>query len=56
MLQISEIRSAVIPIARDYGVKRLYLFGSYKKEVLRILSLKKKLCSERWSKAGGGYL
>lgn len=31
MLQISDIRSAVTPIARDYGVKRLYLFGSYAK-------------------------
>ncbi len=31
MLEISDIRSAVVPIARQYGVKRLYLFGSYAK-------------------------
>lgn len=31
MITISEIQKAVIPIARVYGVKRLYLFGSYAK-------------------------
>lgn len=31
MTTISEIQKAVIPIARAYGVKRLYLFGSYAK-------------------------
>jgi predicted nucleotidyltransferase len=30
---INEIQKAVIPIARFYGVKRLYLFGSYAKGV-----------------------
>lgn len=31
MSNISEIQKAVVPIARHYGVKRLYLFGSYAK-------------------------
>lgn len=29
MTDIPAIKRAVIPIARAYGVKRLYLFGSY---------------------------
>ena len=28
---ISQIRQAVTPIAQKYGLKRLYLFGSYAK-------------------------
>ncbi|MCM1134171.1 MAG: nucleotidyltransferase domain-containing protein [Clostridium sp.] len=28
---INEIQKSVVPIARFYGVKRLYLFGSYAK-------------------------
>ncbi|MCM1387615.1 MAG: nucleotidyltransferase domain-containing protein [Bacillus sp. (in: Bacteria)] len=31
MANISEIQEAVVPIAHHYGVKRLYLFGSYSK-------------------------
>ncbi len=31
MSNISEIQKVVVPIARHYGVKRLYLFGSYAK-------------------------
>ncbi len=31
MVDISTIQSAVAPIARDYGIKRIYLFGSYAK-------------------------
>lgn len=31
MPNISEIKKAVVPIAHSYGVKRLYLFGSYAK-------------------------
>lgn len=31
MADIATIRKAVIPIAQNYGVKRLYLFGSYAK-------------------------
>ena len=31
MLDIAVIREAVAPIARFYGVKKLYLFGSYAK-------------------------
>lgn len=31
MTDISAIRKAVEPIARSYGVKKLYLFGSYAK-------------------------
>ena len=31
MVDISTIQSAVTPIARDYGIKRIYLFGSYAK-------------------------
>ncbi|MCM1127474.1 MAG: nucleotidyltransferase domain-containing protein [Lachnospiraceae bacterium] len=31
MSNISEIQKAVVPIARHYGIKRLYLFGSYAK-------------------------
>ena len=31
MTDISAIKKAVTPIARSYGVKRLYLFGSYAK-------------------------
>lgn len=31
MPNISEIQKAVAPIAHSYGVKRLYLFGSYAK-------------------------
>lgn len=30
-MDISTIRQAIIPIARSYGVKRIYLFGSYAK-------------------------
>lgn len=31
MPDIDEIRKIVVPIAYSYGVKRLYLFGSYAK-------------------------
>lgn len=31
MPEIDEIKEIVVPIARFYGVKRLYLFGSYAK-------------------------
>lgn len=31
MPDINEIQKAVAPIAHSYGVKRLYLFGSYAK-------------------------
>ena len=31
MPDISEIQKIVVPIAHAYGVKRLYLFGSYSK-------------------------
>lgn len=31
MLDINEIKEIVVPIAYSYGVKRLYLFGSYAK-------------------------
>ena len=31
MTDISAIKKAVAPLARSYGVKRLYLFGSYAK-------------------------
>lgn len=31
MLDINEIKTIVIPIAYSYGIKRLYLFGSYAK-------------------------
>lgn len=31
MPDIKEIQKAVVPIAHSYGVKRLYLFGSYAK-------------------------
>lgn len=31
MPDITEIQKAVIPIAHFYGIKRLYLFGSYAK-------------------------
>lgn len=31
MPDISEIKKIVVPIANSYGVKRLYLFGSYAK-------------------------
>lgn len=31
MPDIKEIQKAVVPIASSYGVKRLYLFGSYAK-------------------------
>lgn len=31
MPDISEIQKAVVPIACSYGIKRLYLFGSYAK-------------------------
>lgn len=31
MPDIMEIQKAVVPIAHSYGVKRLYLFGSYAK-------------------------
>lgn len=31
MPNIREIQKAVVPIAHYYGVKRLYLFGSYAK-------------------------
>ena len=31
MPDISEIQKIVVPIAHAYGVKRLYLFGSYAK-------------------------
>lgn len=31
MPDINEIRKAVVPIAHSYGVRRLYLFGSYAK-------------------------
>ncbi len=32
MPDISEIQKAVVPIAFSYGIKRLYLFGSYAKD------------------------
>lgn len=31
MPSISQIRQAVTPIAQKYGLKRMYLFGSYAK-------------------------
>lgn len=31
MQTIDNIKKAVIPIAKDYGLKRVYLFGSYAK-------------------------
>lgn len=31
MPDISEIQKIVVPIAHSYGIKRLYLFGSYAK-------------------------
>ncbi len=31
MPNINEIKKTIIPIAYSYGVKRLYLFGSYAK-------------------------
>ena len=31
MPDISEIKKIVVPIAYSYGIKRLYLFGSYAK-------------------------
>ena len=31
MTDISTIRKTITPIARSYGVKRIYLFGSYAK-------------------------
>lgn len=31
MPDINEIKKIVVPIANSYGVKRLYLFGSYAK-------------------------
>ena len=31
MPDINEIKKIVVPIAYSYGVKRLYLFGSYAK-------------------------
>lgn len=31
MPDINEIQKAIIPIAHFYGVKRMYLFGSYAK-------------------------
>ena len=31
MVDISTIQSAVTPIAKDYGIKRIFLFGSYAK-------------------------
>lgn len=31
MLDIATIKSAVEPIAKLYGIKRIYLFGSYAK-------------------------
>ena len=31
MVNISTIQSAVIPNAKDYAIKRIYLFGSYAK-------------------------
>lgn len=31
MPDINEIKEIIIPIAHSYGVKRLYLFGSYAK-------------------------
>lgn len=33
MTDVSAIRKAVAPIARSYGVKKLYLFGSYAKGI-----------------------
>ena len=35
MPDINEIRKIVVPIAYAYGVKRLYLFGSYAKGTAR---------------------
>ena len=29
MTDIAKIRNTITPIARSYGVKRIYLFGSY---------------------------
>lgn len=31
MYTIQEIQARIVPIAREYGVKRVYLFGSYAK-------------------------
>ena len=31
MTDISTIKKTITPIARSYGVKRIYLFGSYAK-------------------------
>ncbi|MBQ4057582.1 MAG: nucleotidyltransferase domain-containing protein [Lachnospiraceae bacterium] len=31
MLEIRAIRDIVTPIAKEYGLKRIYLFGSYAK-------------------------
>lgn len=31
MKTIESIKTAITPIAREYGVKRVYLFGSYAK-------------------------
>ena len=31
MTDISTIKKVIIPIAKDYGIKRIYLFGSYAK-------------------------
>ena len=30
-MDVATIKQAVTPIARSYGVKRIYLFGSYAK-------------------------
>ena len=31
MTDVSTIKNKVIPIAKEYGVKKMYLFGSYAK-------------------------
>lgn len=29
MLNVNEIKDVVVPLARKYGVRKIYLFGSY---------------------------
>lgn len=35
MPDMNEIKKIVVPIANSYGVKRLYLFGSYAKYCMK---------------------
>ena len=32
MVSVNDIRNSVEPIAKSYGVKKVYLFGSYAKQ------------------------